>query len=326
MISVVIPLYNKAHTIVHTLQTVINQTYRQFEVLIVNDGSTDNSVKIIKDSFNDSRIIIINQENGGVSVARNTGIKAARGELIAFLDADDEWLPDYLEEAVKAIGSNSGINMVLSGRYGQNIITGRKESFVPSKYYNKVTEINFFENPHVFVHISATIINAKFLKDNFNAFASFIAGQKSNEDFTFIYRIALHSRCIFIGKPLAIYNGGVVGQATTKIQLQKKLSDNILMRNLVISEWYKTECKNKQCGIFMKYETRHTILSYIRNNDYGSIRKLLNEMNSDCKRFYNYSIAKILYLTPFFNKIAIMYIYATKVIWRLHGYARISNK
>lgn len=63
MISVVIPLYNIAHTIVHTLQTVINQTYRQFEVLIVNDGSTDNSVKIIKDCINDSRIVIINQKS-----------------------------------------------------------------------------------------------------------------------------------------------------------------------------------------------------------------------------------------------------------------------
>lgn len=63
MISVVIPLYNKAHTIVHTLQTVIDQTYRQFEVLIVNDGSTDNSIKIIKDNFNDSRIVIINQKS-----------------------------------------------------------------------------------------------------------------------------------------------------------------------------------------------------------------------------------------------------------------------
>ena len=72
MISVVIPLYNKAHTIVNTLQTVLNQTFKDFEVIIINDGSTDNGVEVINKHFNDSRIKIINQDNQGVSAARNS--------------------------------------------------------------------------------------------------------------------------------------------------------------------------------------------------------------------------------------------------------------
>lgn len=68
MITVVIPLYNKAHTIKDTLNTVLNQTYSEYEIIIVNDGSTDNGVQIIKDNFNDKRIRIINQKNFGVSL------------------------------------------------------------------------------------------------------------------------------------------------------------------------------------------------------------------------------------------------------------------
>lgn len=76
MITVVIPLYNKAHTIKDTLNTVLNQTYSEYEIIIVNDGSTDNGVQIIKDNFNDKRIRIINQKNFGVSVARNIKISS----------------------------------------------------------------------------------------------------------------------------------------------------------------------------------------------------------------------------------------------------------
>ena len=79
MISVVIPLYNKEKQIANTLQTVLDQTYQNFEIVIVYDGSTDNSVEEVL-RITDSRIRLINQENGGVSIARNRGIQAARGE------------------------------------------------------------------------------------------------------------------------------------------------------------------------------------------------------------------------------------------------------
>lgn len=95
MISVIIPLYNKECSIATTLQTVLAQTWQDFEVVIVDDGSTDNSFSVVK-SFADKRIHIFHQANAGVSAARNRGIEEAHGELIAFLDADDEWKPDYL--------------------------------------------------------------------------------------------------------------------------------------------------------------------------------------------------------------------------------------
>ncbi|WP_071150364.1 glycosyltransferase family 2 protein [Bacteroides ndongoniae] len=96
MISIIIPLYNKEHSIASTLQTVLNQTFQDFEIIIVNDGSTDHSIDEVS-KITDSRIRLINQTNAGVSAARNRGIEEAKGEFIAFLDADDEWKPDYLK-------------------------------------------------------------------------------------------------------------------------------------------------------------------------------------------------------------------------------------
>ena len=95
MISVVIPLYNKEKCVASTLRTVLNQTFTDYEIVIVNDGSTDNSVAEVE-KVQDDRIRLIHQQNAGVSVARNRGIKEAKGDLIAFLDADDEWKPEYL--------------------------------------------------------------------------------------------------------------------------------------------------------------------------------------------------------------------------------------
>ncbi|MDR0866400.1 MAG: glycosyltransferase [Candidatus Symbiothrix sp.] len=102
MISIVIPLYNKEKQIENTLRSVFSQTFQDFEIVIVDDGSTDNSANIVR-SINDKRIRFIEQKNHGVSMARNIGIQVAKYESIAFLDADDEWKPDYLETQIGLI-------------------------------------------------------------------------------------------------------------------------------------------------------------------------------------------------------------------------------
>ncbi len=96
MISVVIPLYNKAGQIGETLRSVLNQSFGHFEVVIVDDGSTDGSAAMAE-GVEDPRIRLIRQSNQGVAAARNRGIEESRCELIAFLDADDLWQPDYLQ-------------------------------------------------------------------------------------------------------------------------------------------------------------------------------------------------------------------------------------
>ena len=102
MISIIIPLFNKEKSIQATLESVCAQTYTDFEVLVVNDGSSDKGADIAT-KYPDARICVINKENGGVCSARNRGIEEATGEYVAFLDADDIWDKDYLAEQVKMI-------------------------------------------------------------------------------------------------------------------------------------------------------------------------------------------------------------------------------
>jgi glycosyltransferase involved in cell wall biosynthesis len=108
-ISVVVPLYNKAPYVRRTLDSIARQTFTDFELVVVDDGSTDESAEIVR-LFADRRVRLVTQMNLGPGAARNRGIEEARGDLIAFLDADDEWLPEYLEEGVAQLD-----------RYGPNV-------------------------------------------------------------------------------------------------------------------------------------------------------------------------------------------------------------
>lgn len=116
MISVVIPLYNKERSIVTTLESVLAQTYTDYEVIIVDDGSTDRSADIVREyistlQIDDFKFQILTQQNSGVSAARNRGIMEAKGEYVAFLDADDLWTNDYLETVAVLIRDYPGAGL-----------------------------------------------------------------------------------------------------------------------------------------------------------------------------------------------------------------------
>lgn len=95
-VSVVIPTYNRADYIVQSINSVLNQTFTDFEIIVVDDGSTDNTEILIREQFKD-KVIYLSKPNGGQGSARNLGVSAAKGEYIAFLDSDDLWLPEKLE-------------------------------------------------------------------------------------------------------------------------------------------------------------------------------------------------------------------------------------
>jgi hypothetical protein len=106
-VSVVIPLYNKAPYVRRTLASIAAQTRADFEVIVVDDGSTDGGAEIVE-SFADARFRLIRQQNAGPGAARNRGLSEARGEFVAFLDADDEWRPGYLEEGLRMFDEGDG--------------------------------------------------------------------------------------------------------------------------------------------------------------------------------------------------------------------------
>lgn len=133
--SVVIPLFNKEKSIGSTVWSVLKQTYQEFELIIVNDGSTDKSLDALK-SFTDPRIRIIDQINGGVSSARNLGILSAINEFIIFLDADDLWLPICLEEMCRLISKfpSAGIFVTNFNLTGKNL-KGSERCYYSNDYY-----------------------------------------------------------------------------------------------------------------------------------------------------------------------------------------------
>ncbi len=143
MISVIIPLYNKEAIIERTLKSVLSQDYDDYEVVIVDDGSTDYSLQIAKEYQNKyhklKNIQIVEQKNGGPSKARNTGVKHAKGEWIVFLDADDEFLPGALKHFSTIIENHKDCNFIACPFYNYNanerkIFFSYKESVILNPY------------------------------------------------------------------------------------------------------------------------------------------------------------------------------------------------
>lgn len=105
LVSVIVPLFNKEPYIARTIKSIQAQTYQKFEIVVVDDGSTDDGVRVLRE-LGESRLRVIRQANAGPGAARNRGLDECAGSLVAFLDADDEWLPEFLAQAVDALSRN----------------------------------------------------------------------------------------------------------------------------------------------------------------------------------------------------------------------------
>ena len=184
--SVVIPLYNKAEYISRTLKSVLAQSFQNFEVIVVDDGSRDDSLKIARQTDSD-KVRVIAQENQGTAVARNTGIQHASGEYIAFLDADDEWKSNYLETID-----------ILTEKYPQSDVFVTAYRVVMGKnkynYSSRLTPDEgclesywmTFQYPYDFVWTSATVIR----KSTVLKAGCFKPGERIGQDLDLWARVA----------------------------------------------------------------------------------------------------------------------------------------
>ncbi|WP_294591284.1 glycosyltransferase family 2 protein [uncultured Bacteroides sp.] len=212
MISVVIPLYNKEHTVLNCIHSVLNQSFTQFELLVVNDGSTDNSVNEVS-KIADERIRIVHKTNGGVSSARNLGIELASFEFVSFLDADDSWEPNYLEEVVNLIHKNPncclyGVRQFQLSQKGEKFLSASIGD-TPIYFFHK-TEYFEYAQISILFHASAITVNKQRLGLHHIQFDTIL---KRGEDLDFYFRIALVDDMIFLNKPLTYYNLDVEGSA-----------------------------------------------------------------------------------------------------------------
>ncbi len=177
LVSVIIPTYNRGHLIKRAIESVFNQTYKNIEVIVVDDASTDNTEEIILGIGNPKIIYIKQPSNSGPSVARNKGIEIAKGELIAFLDSDDQWYPEKLEKQVNLLlNSDKTIGAVYCGmefydyktnkRLGEHIITvDIKKNFTSGRYFLTPPMVTVLAYKHVLDEVGGLDNNLKANED-----------------------------------------------------------------------------------------------------------------------------------------------------------------
>lgn len=200
-ISIVIPLYNKGKHILDTLECISKQTFQDYEILVVNDGSTDDSLKKVK-SYKDTRIKIIDQVNSGAAAARNRGVKEAASEYIAFMDADDFWEEQYLESMVQLIEEYPDASI-----YGSNYtIIEKGQSTVlnfPGIQNEKGYIDNYFISGKVYTPLWTSAVIVK--KKVFLSLGGFPTTCKVCEDIDLWCRFAATGKVAYINAPLATY-------------------------------------------------------------------------------------------------------------------------
>jgi glycosyltransferase involved in cell wall biosynthesis len=211
LFSVVIPLYNKQNSIAATLQSVLAQTYTNYEIIVVDDGSTDGSADVAEATLREFsgrptgyglEFRVIRKENGGVCSARNRGIQEAHYDYIALLDGDDLWDEHYLEEQVKLIQDFPEAKMWgVSIAFIKHNCQIKWEQGMGDGYRGYVE--NYFGTSHNDLFCSSSVVISKEVFDTVGYFDERIA---SSEDLDMWYRIILHYPVAFYDKVLAYYN------------------------------------------------------------------------------------------------------------------------
>ena len=200
--SVVIPLYNKESFIGKTIQSVLNQTIQDFEIIIINDGSTDASLEKVG-LINDERLAVFTTKNQGVSHARNYGIQKAKGHYIAFLDADDYWEPEFLENIQGLIQKHPNESVFASALKIKTSKATYNAAYKDIKRNSQVCIVDYFEasQDHSILHCSCSVFKKKALEQ----IGDFDENLITSEDTDFWIRTGFKFKVVFLNKPLAIH-------------------------------------------------------------------------------------------------------------------------
>ncbi len=199
-ISVIIPTYNAEATILETIESLQQQTFQDFEILVINDGSTDRTLEVLN-HINEPRLKILSYENAGHSVARNRGIAVAQGEFLSFMDADDLWTPDKLESQLTALEQHPDAGVAYSWTLnmttqdGQTFFTKGCSSTVEGNVYRELLLGCFIGN-------GSNILIRRSVVDKTQGFEP---GMKTGADWDFYIRAATECNFVVVPKPQILY-------------------------------------------------------------------------------------------------------------------------
>ncbi len=263
--SVVIAVFNKEHFVRKTIDSVISQTFGDFEIIIVNDGSTDGSLRIIE-SFKDDRIIVFTTENGGASAARNLGIEKATGKFIAFLDADDYWHPTFLEAMQTSTERFPEMKIHAAA---MEVDTGKK--VIPPSYSfvqnNDIEVLEFFESSQKDSVLSTS--SGVFAKELFSEIGDFDTSIKSGQDTDLWIRMALEYNLAFTNKVLVRY-----------IFEPNSLSkQNHYASKLNFDKFRNLEKENRNLKMFLDLNRFSIAIKAKLNNNYEVFLQLYSEID-----------------------------------------------
>ncbi|MEK4823137.1 glycosyltransferase family 2 protein [Niallia sp. FSL W8-0951] len=233
-VSVVIPLYNKEQYIERTIMSILSQTFQDFEIIIVDDGSTDGSVERAE-TWADDRIKVLKMEHKGASAARNKGILAATAELITFIDADDEWKPGFLEKIIYLKDKYPEC-----GAYATSyeIVLPTKKKIIPSIYQTPEKWEGIFTNYVEKTLKDLPIISSAIAvrKQVFDKIGLFKEGEPLGEDQDMWLRIGMNYSIAYINESYAIYYRGLENSVCMDLTILNRYPIIYSLENLLHKE------------------------------------------------------------------------------------------
>jgi glycosyltransferase involved in cell wall biosynthesis len=206
-VSVILPTYNCAKYVGAAVESVLKQTYTNYELIIINDGSTDDTDEVLAQYISNNTILYIKQENKGHAGARNTGMTAATGTFIAFIDSDDIWLPEKLEEQIRACENDTEIGLVHCNVYGfgENHDAQVRNSLLTKEQIDEYSGY-IFDNLYTrkIIITTTTVLIRKQCIDDVGMFDENLT-RYGSEDRDLFLRILWKYKAKYVNKPLAMY-------------------------------------------------------------------------------------------------------------------------
>jgi len=283
--SVVIPLYNKEKHIRRAIDSVLNQSYQNFEIIIVDDGSTDKGASRVRE-YSDDRINLISQKNQGVSAARNKGIKAAKYEYIGLLDADDAWKKNFLKEISLLINDypNKAVYATAYEFYLEDdFIKKAQYSNLPNNFRGEIDNYFKYTLKNPLISASSVVIS----KNIFDSVGFFDTSLTRGEDLDMWFRISLNEKITFIYKSLAIYYLNSTNRASNKNFDYSKTFTNKLQYSM--EDLINNNCENEWFLVYLNKKMINKAKYYILNGFNKKGRSFLKSNNViESKKFYFY--------------------------------------